>query len=79
MNYHKCSVEHVEKFKDDISCSSSLDNLIDLPLDEKVAICSTTLKETFSSISPMMQRTVKERCEQQWYNDDLRSLKREKR
>ena len=27
----------------------------------------------------MIRRTVKERCEQQWYNDNLRSLKREKR
>ena len=32
----KCSVEHIEKFKDDISGSSTLDNLTKLSSDEKV-------------------------------------------
>ena len=53
--------------------SSALNNLTELRLDEKINLLSTTLLETFSKISPLIRRTVKEGCVQQWYSDNLRS------
>ena len=79
LQYQKCTPEHIEVLRTEVLQSSTLSATKTLPLENKVHSFNAVLRNIFTDISPMISKTVQDHGGQEWYNPELRDLKREKR
>ena len=69
----------LEKFQQLIKESLSFDNFEQLTLDQCIEMYNSTIKQSLNGLAPAVERMIKPRPNQPWFNSELKLLKRKKR